>query len=152
MKIYNLYKFISKAAIIAILCLFALATTSNAGENVSANHVDIDLSRMSSTMVFTMVYKMVTEPEKFVGKRIKMKGAFSSYKDEDTGRRFFGCIIKDALACCSQGLAFETAKPRKYPSEYPSEGATIIIVGTFEYEKEEDGIGFPIIKNAKLFR
>lgn len=117
-----------------------------------SNHVDIDLSRMSATMVYSMVYQMVTEPQKFVGKSVKMKGAFSSYQDEETGRRFFGCIIKDALACCSQGLAFETAKPRKYPSEYPSEGASITIIGTFEFEKEEDGIGFPIIKNAKLFR
>ena len=107
---------------------------------------------MSSTMVYSMVFKMVTEPTKFVGKRIKMKGVFSSYQDEETGRRFFGCVIKDALACCSQGLAFETATPRKYPKEYPSEGTSITIVGTFEYEKEEDGIGFPIIKNAKLFR
>ena len=153
MRPRNLCKTISKVIIGAVLCLFVFATTSNAGESVSANHVDIDLSRMSSTMVFTMVYKMVTEPENFVGKRIKMKGAFSSYKDEETGRRFFGCVIKDALACCSQGLAFETAKPRKYPSEYPSEGTDITIVGIFEYEKEEeDGIGFPIIKNAKLFR
>jgi hypothetical protein len=107
---------------------------------------------MSATMVYSMVFQMVTEPKKFVGKTIKMKGAFSSYQDEETGRRFFGCIIKDALACCSQGLAFELAKPRKFPSEYPSEGTSITIVGTFEFEKEEDGIGFPIIKNAKLFR
>ena len=107
---------------------------------------------MSSTMVYSTVFQMVTEPEKFVGKRIKMKGSFSSYYDEETGRRFFGCIIKDALACCSQGLAFETAKPRKYPQEYPNEGASITVLGTFEYEKEEDGIGFPIIKKAILSR
>lgn len=151
MRKSNLYRLFSRIAVITILCLFSI-TSANATDKVSANRVDIDLSRMSSTMVYTMVYKMVTEPEKFVGKTIKMKGAFSSYKDEETGRRFFGCVIKDALACCSQGLAFETAKPRKYPSEYPSEGSTITIVGIFEYEKEEDGIGFPIIKNAKLFR
>ena len=95
---------------------------------------------------------MVTDPQKYTGKTIKMKGIFSSYVDEETNRRFFGCIIKDALACCSQGLAFELAKPRKYPSEYPSEGASITIIGTFEFEKEEDGIGFPIIKDAILFR
>ena len=152
MSLFNLYKIISKTAIIAVLCLFAFATSSIANENVSANRVDIDLSRMSSTMVFTMVYKMVTEPEKFVGKIIKMKGAFSSYKDEETGRRFFGCVIKDALACCSQGLAFETAKVRRYPNDYPDEGSPITIIGTFEFEKEEDGIGFPIIKKATLYR
>ncbi len=103
-------------------------------------------------MVYSMVFQMVTEPKKFIGKTIKMKGAFSSYYDEESKRRFFGCVIKDALACCSQGLAFETFKPRKFPSEYPSEGSSITIVGTFEFEKEEDGIGFPIIKNAKLYK
>ncbi len=107
---------------------------------------------MSSTMVYSIVYQMVTDPQKYTGKTIKMKGIFSSYVDEETNRRFFGCVIKDALACCSQGLAFELAKPRKYPSEYPSEGASITIIGTFEFEKEEDGIGFPIIKDAILFR
>ena len=107
---------------------------------------------MSSTMVYSMVYQMVTDPQKYVGKRIKMKGAFSSYFDEEANQRFFGCVIKDALACCSQGLAFELAKPRKFPSEYPSEGTSITIIGIFEFEKVEDGIGFPIIKDAKMFR
>ena len=95
-------------------------------------------------MVYSMVYQMVTDPQKYVGKRIKMKGAFSTYFDEETEQRFF--------ACCSQGLAFELAKPRKYPSEFPSQGTPITIIGTFEFEKIEDGIGFPIIKDAKMYR
>lgn len=135
------------------IILTALAFTVSAFAKVSTNtHADIDLTRMSSTMVYSIVYQMVTDPQKYTGKTIKMKGIFSSYVDEETNRRFFGCVIKDALACCSQGLAFELAKPRKYPSEYPSEGASITIIGTFEFEKEEDGIGYPIIKNAILFR
>lgn len=148
----NLYKIFSRTLIVAVLCIFAFASASDAAEKVSANRVDIDLTKMNSTMVYSMVFQMVTEPKKFVGKTIKMKGAFSSYQDEETGRRFFGCVIKDALACCSQGLAFETAKVRRYPNDYPDEGASITIVGTFEFEKEEDGIGFPIIKNAKLYK
>ena len=143
-----MYKVFSRITIIAILCIFSLSTSSIAAEDVSANHVDLDLTRMSSTMVYSMVFQMVTEPQKFVGKRIKMKGAFSSYYDEESKRRFFGCVIKDALACCSQGLAFETFKPRKYPKDFPSEGSSITIIGRFDYEKEEDGIGFPIIRNA----
>ena len=135
------------------IILTALVFNVSAFAKVSTNtHADIDLTRMSSTMVYSIVYQMVTDPQKYTGKTIKMKGIFSSYVDEETNRRFFGCVIKDALACCSQGLAFELAKPRKYPSEYPSEGASITIIGTFEFEKEEDGIGFPIIKDAILFR
>ena len=135
------------------IILTALAFTVSSFAKVSTNtHADIDLTRMSSTMVYSIVYQMVTDPQKYTGKTIKMKGIFSSYVDEETNRRFFGCVIKDALACCSQGLAFELAKPRKFPSEYPSEGTSITIIGTFEFEKVEDGIGFPIIKDAKMFR
>ena len=148
MRKINLYKIFSRIAVIVVLCIFSLANKSIAANSTSANHINIDLSRMSATMVYSMVFQMVTEPQKFIGKRIKMKGAFSSYQDEETGRRFFGCVIKDALACCSQGLAFETFKPRKYPKDFPNEGSSITIIGTFDYEKEEDGIGFPIIRNA----
>ena len=101
-------------------------------------------------MVYAQVNQMVTNPAKYVGKRIKMKGVFSSYYDEQEKRRFFGCVIADALACCSQGLAFELAKPRKFPDEYPSEGEQILIIGDFELETDEGGIKYPIIRNAKM--
>ena len=136
---------------LSTILLLLLFTAFSFGQT-STNYADIDLTRMSSTMVYSMVYQMVTDPQKYVGKRIKMKGAFSTYFDEETEQRFFGCIIKDALACCSQGLAFELAKPRKYPSEFPSQGTPITIIGTFEFEKIEDSIGFPIIKDAKMYR
>ena len=59
-------------------------------------------------------------------------------------------MIQDALACCSQGLAFELAKPRKFPKEYPDEGAVITITGDFDFESDEGGGGFPIIRNAEM--
>ena len=112
--------------------------------------VDIDLTRMSGTMVYAQVFQMVTEPEKYVGKRIKMKGVFSSYYDNEVKQRFYGCVISDALACCSQGLAFELSKPRKYSEGYPEEGDGIVIVGEFTYVKEEDGADYPLIRHAEM--
>ena len=153
-----------KLAITAVLCLCTAlffgcgndrkssGSSSESMKKSSSDEYDCDLTKMSSTMVYSMVFQMVTEPKKFVGKTIKMKGAFSSYQDEETGRRFFGCVIKDALACCSQGLAFELAKPRKYPDEYPAEGAAIVVEGDYDYEKDEGGGGFPIIRNAELLK
>ena len=101
-------------------------------------------------MVYAQVNQMVMSPKKYIGKHIKMKGIFSSYYDEELERRFYGCVIQDALACCSQGLAFELAKPRKYPDEYPSECDAIVVEGDFDYEKDEGGGGFPIIRNSTL--
>lgn len=132
----------------SIFCLTSVCVANS--PDGSRNKVDIDLAKMSGTMVYAQVYQMVMNPHKFIGKQIRMKGIFSSYFDDESKRRFYGCVIQDALACCSQGLAFELSKPRKYPKEYPAEGAEITIEGTFDYEKEEDGVSFPIIKNAEM--
>ena len=137
-----MYKHIQAKAI-AFLAIFALAAQT------FARPVDIDLTRMSGTMVYAQVYQMVMHPGKYVGKRIKMKGVFSSYYDDATKTRFFGCVIADALACCSQGLAFELAKERKFPDEFPKEGASITINGEFDLIKEDEG-SYPIIRNAKM--
>lgn len=133
-----------------ILSLLLACTVSFAKEPGAAHKkIDINLARMSSTMVYAQVYKMVTEPAKFIGKRIKMKGIFSSYYDYETKKRFYGCVIADALACCSQGLAFEPAKDRKFPDDFPDEGAEITIIGDFEMEEYGDD-AYPIIRNAKM--
>lgn len=131
------------AVLLAFVALFAK-------EPGGKEKYDIDISRMSGTMVYGQVNQMIMYPSKYLGKHIKMKGLFSSYYDEELERRFYGCVIADALACCSQGLAFELAKPRKYPEQYPAEGDAIIVEGDFDYEKDEGGGGFPIIRNADM--
>ena len=136
--------------IFLFLVLFAFALPSFAQKPGQTKTIHFDLTKMSGTVVFALVNRMVTEPAKFQGKRIKMGGVFSSYYDDQIDRRFYGCVIADALACCSQGLAFELAKPRKYPDEYPAEGDAIIVEGDFDYEKDEGGGGFPIIRNADM--
>ena len=133
--------------VLAVLLAFAALFAKEPG---GKEKYDIDISRMSGTMVYGQVYQMVMYPSKYLGKHIKMKGIFSSYYDEELERRFYGCVIADALACCSQGLAFELAKPRKYPEQYPAEGDAIIVEGDFDYEKDESGGGFPIIRNADM--
>ena len=136
--------------IFLFLVLFALALPSFAQKPGQVKALHFDLTKMSGTVVFALVNHIVTEPAKFHGERIKMGGVFSSYYDDQIDRRFYGCVIADALACCSQGLAFELAKPRKFPDEYPAEGDAIIVEGDFDYEKDEGGGGFPIIRNATL--
>lgn len=143
----DLYK-----VILAFLLVVAVSVLAKDPKAKGTSKIDIDLSRMSSTMVFAQVNQMVTTPQKFVGMRIKMKGVFSSYYDNETDQRFYGCVIADALACCSQGLAFSLAKPRKFPDEYPAEGETIVIIGYFDNVKEESGESYPIIRHAEILK
>ena len=58
---------------------------SNGKEEPSLSNiegVDIDLTALSSTVVYGQVYNMMYYPEKFVGKTIRMEGMYSDYFDE----------------------------------------------------------------------
>ena len=95
------------------------------------NEIDIDLTEMSGTMVYSEVYNMTNSPSDYTGKRVKMSGKFSVYTDKETGKNYFACLIADATACCSQGIEFLLKDEKKYPDEYPELGTEITVVGTF---------------------
>ena len=94
--------------------------------------IDVDLTALSSTMVYSEVYNMVVAPESYVGKTVKMKGQFIYYEDSRTENQHFGCVIADATACCSQGLEFLLAGSHTYPDDYPELYSEITVVGTFD--------------------
>lgn len=120
-------------------------------ENSNPGAVDVDLTQLSSTMVYSEVYAMMYEPEQYIGKTVKMQGQFATqeYNDE----RLYACIVQDATACCAQGLEFEMAEELAYPDDYPEPGAEITVVGTFDsYKEEVDGnyYIYLVLRNARF--
>ena len=104
--------------------------------------IDIDLTRLNSTMVFSEVNRMVYEPEEFLGKTVRMSGQFAlAFGYDEDGevnpeQVYFACVIPDALACCSSGIEFERAGEYQYPGDYPDEGDDITVTGVFEMYEE----------------
>lgn len=115
----------------------------------STEGVDVDLTTLSSTMVYSEVYNMMIMPEDYMGKTIKMSGMFSYMTDETTGNEYYACIIMDATACCSQGIEFELAGDYTYPDDYPEIGGDITVTGTFDVY-EEDGYKYCTLRNATM--
>lgn len=97
-----------------------------------SSKVDVDLTTLNSTMVYSEVYNMMQTPENYRGKTIKMDGQFSIYHDDSTGMNYYACVIADATACCQQGLEFVLAGDYKYPDDYPKLGTEISVVGEFQ--------------------
>ena len=91
--------------------------------------VDIDMTEMNATMVYTQVSDMVTNPDNYVGKVVKMSGKFNVYKGDT--RNYYACIIPDATACCQQGIEFVLEKGGKYPDDYPAVDSEITVTGVF---------------------
>ncbi|MBP5623861.1 MAG: hypothetical protein J6X36_03240 [Lachnospiraceae bacterium] len=112
-------------------------------------NVDVDLTVMSSTMVYSIVYSMVTDPSSYEGKKVKIDGIFDVYTDDKTGKNYYACIIQDATKCCSSGIEFELEEERVYPNDYPDNGSYITVTGVFE-TYEEDGILYCTLRNAKM--
>nr|MCR5716177.1 hypothetical protein [Lachnospiraceae bacterium] len=77
------------------------------GGSTGDGSVDVDLTTLSSTMVYSEVYNMMVSPDAYVGKTIRMSGLMSIFLDEATEKYYYACIIQDATACCAQGIEFE---------------------------------------------
>ncbi len=117
--------------------------------------MDLDLTTLSSTMVFAEVSNLMYDPLPYVGKRVRMEGEFSvehGYTmegEEDLSQNYFYCIIEDALACCAQGLEFELAGDHSYPDDYPEEGSNIVVTGVVELY-EENGFRYLHLADATM--
>lgn len=130
----------------------ALTETTQASESAG---IDIDLTALSSTMVYSEVYNMMVTPENYIGKTVKMRGQLEIAQpldadgNPDPQRIYFSCVIADATACCAQGIEFVLAGEHKYPEDYPQPGAEITVSGTFR-TYEEDGYIYGQLYDAEM--
>lgn len=115
----------------------------------SIDGIDVDLTQLSSTMVYSEVYNMMVTPEDYIGKTIKMKGQFAVYQNEETNNLYYAVIIADATACCSQGLEFIWKGDHSYPNDYPESGKEITVVGEFQ-TYEENGVQYCHLIDADI--
>lgn len=118
-------------------------------QQTDKSEFDVDLTKLSSTMVYSEVYNMMTNPDNYMGKYVKMKGNFGVYTDEATGKNYYACIIADATACCQQGVEFVLKGEHKYPDDYPELDTEIIVTGTFDTYYEGENMYCQLI-DAKL--
>lgn len=116
------------------------------------DHMDYDLTAMSSDMVYATIYQMMVEPSSYIGKTIRMEGLYHAEYYEPIGQYYHYCIIQDALGCCAQGFEFIWDDGNhNYPDEYPADNTEIIVQGTFETYQESGDISlYCRLKNSSL--
>ena len=107
--------------------------------------VDVDLTQLSSTMVFAEVYHIMVEPKDYMGKRIRISGISTVYEDQKAGKSYYSCVVLDATACCAQGIEFKL----RDGGHYPENDEEITVQGTFD-TYEDGGYQYAILKDAVL--
>ena len=140
------------AALLLLVCILAadasaLSLFGKAPEKEEG--VDLDLSKLSGTVVYSQVYNMMVPPQDYVGKTIRISGLYDVYEDAGTGNTYFACVIPDATACCAQGIEFLWAGEHTYPDDYPEPGCEMTMTGRFE-TYEEDGAEYIRLADAEV--
>lgn len=107
------------------------ATEAENKEQPEYTAIDVDLTALSSTMVYSEVYNMMYYPDDYRGKVVKMHGVYNAYEDSTTGETYYACIISDATACCAQGMEF-LPPALVYPDDFPEQGTEVTITGVYE--------------------
>lgn len=127
-------------------------TVNGAAAN-GTDGIDVDLTKMSSIMVYSEVYNIMVEPETYIGKTIKIQGPYyASYWDQ-TDNYYHYVIIEDATACCTQGLEFIwDNNEHQFPDEYPEDYTEVEISGTFNKYEEEGQEFYYIAANDVVIR
>ena len=102
--------------------------------------IDYDLSIMGPDMVYATVYQMMVDPVTYVGKKFKVRGSYYSAYSEADGKYYHFCMIKDAAACCAQGLELLWKDEAMNMHENcPAEDEIVTIEGVYETYKDEGG-------------
>ncbi len=111
--------------------------------------IDIDLTILSATLVYSEVYNMMFAPEEYIGKTVKMTGTSATFQDLITEKYYYACVIRDATACCAQGIEYVLTDDCQSPEDYPAEGEEITVTGVFDTYEEGDYI-YCTLRNATL--
>ena len=98
--------------------------------------VDVDLTVLSSTMVYAEVFNIMSNSDDYIGKTIKAKGPYYASFYDVTDKYYHYIIIEDATACCTEGIEFRLNTPKKYPEDFPADDTQIEIAGVFNSYEE----------------
>jgi len=109
-------------------CLIFLAVTgcSNKEKDIG---IDVDLTGLSSIMVYAKVYDIMTNPDDYMGKTIKLNGLYAV--SDFQGGYYHFVLVEGADSCCPEGLEFRWSGNHVYPDDYPSLNTRIEFVGVF---------------------
>lgn len=113
--------------------------SSKTKSKTKGNKIDVDLNNLNANVVYSQVFLMMTEPDKFIGKRIRMSGQFNVYAAQEGNpsgvTEYYAIIIADAQACCQQGIEF-VWPGHTYPEGFPEVKSNASVTGIFEVYEE----------------
>ena len=121
-----------------LLVILIVAQFTGCGKKYEGD-VDVDLTTMSGTMVYSYVADMLANPDNYKGKVVRMAGDSNT-----THGGTHSCIIYDALGCCAEGMEYSL---KDMDLDYPQDGDKITVVGKFATYKQNGNLHYTLIES-----
>ena len=110
--------------------MVVIGCTNGAGET-DEDGVDVNLSRLSMTMMQAEFLRILNDSDSFLGKTIRVTGTYDSiiYSRDNVSHYV---IVIPGDECCQMGFEFRRAGDYVFPDDYPEQNATIELTGTLD--------------------
>lgn len=108
--------------------------------------VDVDLTQLPQNLMYSQAYEIIYNTEQYLGKTVRISGPYSVYTDPETNETHRACLIRDATACCTQGMEFE---PADQTQPLPEAEAIITVSGVFDTYMSGPFL-YCILRNARI--
>ena len=95
-----------------VVLSFMLVGCSSGSDGSS---VDIDFTQLSAPMQYAEAGSILESPEQFVGKTMRVRGVFQTYRDPVTSNDYYFVGVRDVSICCVQYMEFKGSVVRDYP-------------------------------------
>ena len=116
---------------------------SNTDEVFEGEKLAVDLTKLSSTMVYAEVFNMLVMPEEYNGSLIKVRGTFSQFIPNGKKQSVTTVVVSDALGCCQQGLELLISEDSPLKNQnLPELNQEIEIIGRFILTQTKEGYDF----------
>ena len=111
---------------------------TSASESEIDSNVDIDISILSSTMMYAEIDNISTNAEKYKGQTIKMRGTYRVLSATMNDNPYTFVVVYDETQCCEAGIEFRVTGDYVFPDDYPSEDTEIEVTGIYKSHDDFD--------------
>ena len=110
--------------------------THRTEEERASSKVDIDLTKLSSTVLSAELMNIIVNSEDYLGKTIRVSGTYYNLFFEQTGSYYHYVITKAGDECCQEGIEFRLSGDPVFPDDFPRMRTIIEVEGVFSTYEE----------------
>jgi hypothetical protein len=114
-----------------IFLLLVCIIFAGCGAEPLETNIDIDLTSFSGTMVSATLLNIISNPDDYLGQRIRMSGKYFHIFWEHTDLNYHFVLVEGQDGCCPKIMEFRRDSDYIFPDDFPDDEALIQITGIF---------------------